>query len=78
MLVDYGFAQQSRDQDNNPMTIKNCFGSQPYIAPEVYSPNIDGYISFEPEKADVYSLGVLLNVLFNFKYPFRFDGGNNY
>jgi len=62
-LIDFGFAETF--QHSNPETLTKKSGSVEYCAPEIYFDS-----KYDGQKADVWSLGVLLYVLLFHKFPY--------
>ena len=68
-LIDFGFAKSLNP--NHPMLNDNC-GSPQYASPEVVM-----CLPYDPRKADIWSLGVILYALFTGQLPFTMDSGGN-
>ena len=67
-LTDFGFAKESWDQNTNQVIFSESFcGTEPY-----YSPQLVKKVKYDPFKADVWAMGVVLFALLNNKFPFHF------
>lgn len=63
-LIDYAFFEPK----NRPL--REIKGTTPYMAPEILSTKLFRFNCFEGEKADVFSLGVVLFTMFFSQHPF--------
>ena len=67
-LTDFGFAKEAWDPINNCVILSDSFcGTEPY-----YSPQLVKKVKYDPFKADVWAMGVVLFALLNNRFPFHF------
>ena len=70
-LTDFGFAKEAWDQKNNKVVLSSTTcGTEPY-----YSPELVKRVNYDPFKADVWAMGVVLFAMINNKFPFKFNDG---
>ena len=67
-LTDFGFAKEAWDDTKGEVILSETFcGTEPY-----YSPEILRRVKYDPFKADVWAMGVVLFAMLNNKFPFHF------
>lgn len=69
-LSDFGFAKKSWD-DNDEIIMSETFcGTLPYQCPQIIRKK-----KYDPFKADVWAMGIVLFGMLNDKFPFHYDKG---
>jgi serine/threonine protein kinase len=67
-LTDFGFAKETFGENTKSAILSETFcGTQPY-----YSPQLVAKKPYDPFKADVWALGVVLFAMLNNKFPFHY------
>ncbi|OLY79566.1 Serine/threonine-protein kinase oca2, partial [Smittium mucronatum] len=72
-LIDFGCATVFKAPfQKNPNKLTGVYGSDPYIAPEVFSKNVP----YDAEAADVWSIGIMYMCMTLLKFPWRIADGS--
>ena len=67
-LSDFGFAKEAWDDDKQEVILSETYcGTEPYYCPELVR-----RVKYDPFKADVWAMGVVLFAMLNNKFPFHF------
>ena len=67
-LSDFGFAKEGWDEEQQKVILSETYcGTEPYYCPELVQ-----RIKYDPFKADVWAMGVVLFAMLNNKFPFHF------
>lgn len=67
-LTDFGFARIAYDPDTGKLNLSETFcGTLPYYCPQILQKR-----AYNPFKADVWAMGVVLYGMLNNKFPFKF------
>lgn len=72
-LSDFGLSALSFTVDDGPICASTACGTRPYMAPEVLDETARKRNPYDPTKADIWALGVILFQMITNQYPLNFQ-----
>lgn len=72
-LSDFGLSAVSFTTEEGPILVSTACGTRPYMAPEILDEKVRKEKPYDPMKADIWSIGVILFQMITNKYPFNFE-----
>ena len=72
-LSDFGLSAVSFTTEQGPILVSTACGTRPYMAPEILNERVRHQKPYDPMKADIWALGVILFQMITNQYPFNFE-----